>query len=155
MIGDPRHQKLVRFSRCERARELVSLQLDGEISEIERLLVRRHLGRCDECTAFAESVQLATDTLRGSEQQVPGRGFVVESPKPSRARLRLRLGLALVVVAAGLGALAGFLSSGASGPEPGEAPTEIAVLPPNPPPAVPDAPEQPIPEPGEEPIAPV
>ena len=146
--------------RCERAREWLSLRLDDEISEIERLLLRRHLGRCAECTAFAESAQAVTDVLRGADQQVPRPDFGVETPtpKPSRVRLRLRLGFALVVIAAGFGALAGFLTSGAEGPGPVETPPQIAVLPPAAPPAIPEepeVPEPPAPEPGEEPIAPV
>jgi len=143
--------------RCERAREWLSLRLDDEISEIERLLLRRHLGRCTECTAFAESVQAVTDVLREADQQVPQCDFGIETPtpRPSRARLRLRLGFALVVIAAGFGALAGFLTSGAEGPGSVEIPPQIAVLPPPAIPEEPELPEPPVPEPGEEPIAPV
>jgi predicted anti-sigma-YlaC factor YlaD len=67
--------------RCDRIREWVSLELDCDLSRIERALVDRHLAGCAECRAFAIDVHAFTDRLRAApleplEQpiQLPGRG---------------------------------------------------------------------------------
>src|SRR5262245_721060 len=49
---------------CDRARQAVSLRLDGELSQIERALLDRHLERCTECAAFAADACVFTDALR-------------------------------------------------------------------------------------------
>lgn len=47
-------------------RSRVSLQLDGELSRFEALLVERHLGRCAVCAAFAGDVRTSTELLRAA-----------------------------------------------------------------------------------------
>jgi predicted anti-sigma-YlaC factor YlaD len=54
----------VRPQACERAAELVSLELDGELSLLERALLRRHLQRCEPCAAYARNVTAVTGMLR-------------------------------------------------------------------------------------------
>ena len=49
---------------CERASELVSLELDGELSRFERVLLARHLSRCAACADYAAQVTAATEALR-------------------------------------------------------------------------------------------
>jgi predicted anti-sigma-YlaC factor YlaD len=49
---------------CERAAELVSLDLDGELSRFERVLLARHLSRCAACSEYAAQVTAATELLR-------------------------------------------------------------------------------------------
>lgn len=127
-------------SRCERAREWASQRTDGELSELERLLLRRHLGRCDECRAFGESVTTISTTLREAEQLVPERRILVAAPprqERRRPRLRVAFAVGLIALAAGLGAFAGLLASGGGSGE-------------TPPPA--DIAERPAPPPVEEPI---
>jgi predicted anti-sigma-YlaC factor YlaD len=54
----------VRPKNCERAAELVSLELDEELSRFERALLKRHLRRCDACADYAVRVTAATELLR-------------------------------------------------------------------------------------------
>jgi predicted anti-sigma-YlaC factor YlaD len=49
---------------CEQARERLSLQLDGELSAHEALLLERHLDFCGACVAFACDVRDYTELLR-------------------------------------------------------------------------------------------
>jgi predicted anti-sigma-YlaC factor YlaD len=114
---------------CARAREWASLRLDGELSELERLLLRRHLGRCADCHAFAETIEAATRAIRATPQERPSRSL---EPDPPRARPRMRV---RVVAAAGLATAAAALGVGVAalidtGSEPvPTAPTEIADVP--------------------------
>ena len=51
---------------CERAAELVSLELDGELSRFEHVLLARHLSRCATCAAYAADVTATTNALRSA-----------------------------------------------------------------------------------------
>jgi ferric-dicitrate binding protein FerR (iron transport regulator) len=130
MIGTHRDRE----RGCPRAREWVSLRLDGELSELERLLLWRHLARCGECHAFAESVEAVTRAMRETPQERPSRSLE-PAPRPLRARSRRRLAFAAVVVgaAAAGGVIGGLVGSGGDSPLPtAPGPTEIADLPPAP-----------------------
>jgi anti-sigma factor RsiW len=130
MIGTHRDRE----RGCSRAREWVSLRLDGELSELERLLLWRHLARCAECHAFSESVEATTRAIRETPQERPSRSLE-PAPRPARPHARRRLAVAAIVVgAAAAGAVAGVLvGSGGDSPLPtAPGPTEIADLPPTP-----------------------
>jgi predicted anti-sigma-YlaC factor YlaD len=97
---------------CERAREWASLQLDGELSELERALLDAHLDRCDSCARFRLEAAATTSLLRGAEVEPVARPISL----PRRARPGIRtfqtgVAVALVVTAAGLGSLLGVLRS--------------------------------------------
>jgi len=49
---------------CDRAREAVSLRLDSELSQLEEVLLERHLGRCAACAAYAAETAAITGELR-------------------------------------------------------------------------------------------
>ncbi len=121
---------------CARAREWVSLRADGELSELERLLLRRHLARCEDCRGFAETVGSVTEVLRTTPQERPSRTLEPEQPR-IRERRRLRLRVAAVAAAlATAGAVAGVLiasESGGESPVPRPAGTTIVQLPETPP----------------------
>ena len=76
MAGDP----LERDRSCRRAREWVSLRLDGELSELERLLLRRHLARCEGCRTTAEHVERTATLMRSAPLEHPSRGVAEASP---------------------------------------------------------------------------
>jgi predicted anti-sigma-YlaC factor YlaD len=118
---------------CERAREWASLRLDGELSELERLLLRRHLSRCEPCRAFAESVAAATAVLRSTPAALPARRLEVSEPR--RRPLRRRLAAAAVAAAAAGATIGGVLAT-SSGDDaaPITRPVTVAQLPPPPPP---------------------
>ena len=52
---------------CDRARQAVSLRLDGELSQLERVVIDRHLDRCPSCAEFAADTATFTDQLRATE----------------------------------------------------------------------------------------
>ena len=59
----------MRPPRCNRAREWVSLSLDGELSEFEQILLAAHLELCAGCRAFEADARGFTTSLRVSEPE--------------------------------------------------------------------------------------
>ena len=97
--------------RCERAREWLSLAVDGELSRFERALVDRHLSGCPECAAFGIEVRGFTDALRAAAAEqlthpvaIPERRRRVVAFRPAQAAVA-----AVAMVAVGLGALSASL----------------------------------------------
>jgi hypothetical protein len=96
----------LRSRQCERARELASLRLDGELSELEEALLRTHQGRCADCDAFARSLGGFTRELRAAPLESPSRSFTL----PRRQRVALRsvqfaAAAAAIAVVAGVGSI--------------------------------------------------
>jgi predicted anti-sigma-YlaC factor YlaD len=99
-------------AECERARARASLGLDGELSQVEQALLRAHVGRCAVCAEFASDVGALTQELRTTALEGVVVAGVPTRRRSSRARvLQLGAAAAVVVIAAGLGSLAGSLSS--------------------------------------------
>ena len=69
---------------CARAREAISAQLDGELSELDHEWQRAHLRVCAECSAWAEDVQLATQWLREAPLEEPAIAFARPRFRPAR-----------------------------------------------------------------------
>jgi predicted anti-sigma-YlaC factor YlaD len=110
----------VQHPECERARLWVSLSLDGELSEIEQVSLRAHIGRCAACAAFEGDVGALTLELRNAPLVSPATADAGGHAMPialSRRRstavrvLQISAAAVAVVLAAGLGSLAGSLSS--------------------------------------------
>jgi predicted anti-sigma-YlaC factor YlaD len=85
-------------TECQKAHERISLDLDGELSLHESVLLERHLSECPVCELFAGDVRRQTGLLRAAplEQAPP---FAL----PRRAgtgRFRVRAGGAGVSTAA-------------------------------------------------------
>jgi predicted anti-sigma-YlaC factor YlaD len=92
-------------SHCDRARQWASAEVDGRLSDFERALLQAHLGGCDECRAFRESIQGFTSALRSSPLETPEHPVAV--PR-IRARPRFRIApavAALAVTAVGIGSI--------------------------------------------------
>ena len=91
----------------------VSLALDGELSELEEAALRVHVGSCAACAGFELDVIALTKELRSAPLVRPA-AEVIAPLRRRRAAVRvlqLSAAAAAVVVAAGLGTLAGSLSS--------------------------------------------
>jgi ferric-dicitrate binding protein FerR (iron transport regulator) len=118
---------LIQGGLCDRAREWVSLRLDGELSPLEEELLERHLELCDECRTFEEDVRWATDVLRLTPQERPARRLTIRAaPKP---RVSARRVTAIAAAAAlALGALVGAILDGPSSTAPSQAPNELSFL---------------------------
>jgi predicted anti-sigma-YlaC factor YlaD len=99
-------------AECERARARASLGLDGELSQVEQALLRAHVGRCAACAEFASDVGALTQELRTTAlERVVVEALPARRRSSGRGTFRLGAAAAVVVVAAGLGSLAGSLSS--------------------------------------------
>ena len=101
--------------RCVRAREHISLRLDGELSEFERALLGAHLARCEACRRFEGDVRAVTERLRAEPLEPLSRPVVV----PTRRRIALArvvpgAAAAAAVLAVGLGAMLGLANSPAT-----------------------------------------
>lgn len=79
---------------CDRVRAQISLELDGELSQLERRMLAAHLDRCSECHAYQADVATFTHELRAVPLEQPERPFVL------RRHRRISLGSAQVGVAA-------------------------------------------------------
>jgi anti-sigma factor RsiW len=88
---------------CSRAREWISLALDGELSELEDALLQRHLAGCAACAGYFATVRAATGELRAAPP-VPAH---VEVPLPRSSLGSMRR--ALAPIAAVLAVVAGTL----------------------------------------------
>jgi len=83
---------------CQRAREAVSIQLDGELSELGSARLAAHLRECDACSAYALEVAAVTTRLRSAPLEQPQTVAI-----PSRRRrpaLQIAAATAAVVAAA-------------------------------------------------------
>lgn len=95
----------VRSTACERAREQLSLRLDGELSQLEGAFLRAHLGRCAGCQTFEAHIEAFTSELRSSPlEQLPQPVAL-----PYRRRVSFR-GVQAVAAAAAVLVVAGATS---------------------------------------------
>ena len=62
---------------CERFRATASLQLDAELTRLERALHRAHAAACDDCRGYAAEVAGITACIRATPPQGLQRGVVV------------------------------------------------------------------------------
>lgn len=110
---------------CARARFWASLQIDGELSELETALFDAHLARCAECREIAAGFAAGADLLREAplERIAP----VAVSHARSPRRLLVAAAIAAVVAA---GAVAGALVRGevSSSSSSAKAPHLVAVV---------------------------
>jgi predicted anti-sigma-YlaC factor YlaD len=84
---------------CDQAREYVSLALDGELVEVERMRLDAHTASCAECRAFQADVQALARELRSAEPEQPADPVVL--PRTRRLSVRsFQVGAAAAAVAA-------------------------------------------------------
>jgi predicted anti-sigma-YlaC factor YlaD len=84
---------------CDQAREYVSLAVDGELVEVERVRLDAHLGTCAECRAFQADVETVARELRAAELEKPA--YPVVLPRLRRLSVRsIQMGAAAAAVIA-------------------------------------------------------
>lgn len=112
---------------CSRARESMSAQLDGELSELGSVRLSAHLRDCSGCSAYALELGGITARLRTSALEQPSRPIAL----PQRRRhfqVTARVAAAAVAVAAGASlALGHALGSSPSGPSASRAPVREPI----------------------------
>jgi predicted anti-sigma-YlaC factor YlaD len=102
--------------RCDRIREWIALELDGELSRIERALVDRHLAVCSDCTAFAAEVRGFTQALRAESLEPLARPIELPSRRRVSVRpLQVAAAAAVALIAVGIGSLSNSLLDGRVG----------------------------------------
>jgi predicted anti-sigma-YlaC factor YlaD len=114
---------------CDRAREWISADLDGELSEIERALLRAHVADCLACEERARAVAATTVQLRyaGLEQPELPPYVVARRSRVSVRTLQTGAAAAAVAAAAVLGTAFGVAQQGSpSAPQP--APSKIVDI---------------------------
>jgi hypothetical protein len=74
---------VARAQRCDRAREWISLQLDGELSEFERIVLEAHVASCGDCRAFRVELRGISRELRHAPLEPLQRAIVL----PPRTRI--------------------------------------------------------------------
>ena len=115
---------------CGRARSWVSHEVDGELSQFERVFLAAHLRRCGECSRFAEEVRSFTRLVREAPLERPERAFEFPARRPARLRVvtgRVAIATMLVALAGGLGVLVGS-NGGRSTAEPVSAVGDVALV---------------------------
>jgi predicted anti-sigma-YlaC factor YlaD len=103
---------------CDRARQLASLRLDGELSELEAALLDAHLARCAGCSAFAAtSVNIATALRALAPEPFEATVAIPFVRRAHRMRaLQAAAAAALVVAAAAFGSVVNLAGGGGSAP---------------------------------------
>lgn len=87
---------------CGRVREQVSLELDGELAQLERRMLATHLERCPRCAAYATHVRDFTERMRSAPHALMQRPVVIRRRGPLTA-MRLQVGVAAAFALAALG----------------------------------------------------
>jgi predicted anti-sigma-YlaC factor YlaD len=97
---------------CDQVRELVSLSLDGELSELDGARMQSHLAVCSGCRTYAAGATEASRLLRETPLEelnvpimLPGRRLAIAR------RLQVAAAAAALVVTVGLSAAVSTVSS--------------------------------------------
>jgi ferric-dicitrate binding protein FerR (iron transport regulator) len=75
-----------RRTACDRAALWISLELDGEISELERAALAAHLGGCAECSSVQAEIAGFTRLMRDAPVEAPRVDGAVLTRLPVRLR---------------------------------------------------------------------
>lgn len=127
MAGDMRPRPVSEDGRCDRARQWVSLRLDGELSELENALLQKHLLTCADCAEYDARLHTTAEVLRTTPAMASARRFQIPAPVVVHFPLTRRLAVAAIAVAAAAGSLVGStLQRPATHPQ--KSPPQVAVL---------------------------
>lgn len=105
---------------CSRAQAWASLELDGELSQLEVVLLERHLERCAGCAVRVSDMRALAAALRSAPPEAPSAPVFVASSRSSRSgalAAKVAIAAALALAAGGLGVFAGSLGGGPASPQ--------------------------------------
>ena len=85
-----------RTNSCERSLQWISLDLDGELSQLERAALDRHLDACARCRAASDEVRSFTQLLREAPLVELERPVVVAGARRIGSRAARRVAAASV-----------------------------------------------------------
>ncbi len=99
-----------RTNACERATQWISLELDGELSQLEQAALARHLSGCAPCRAVSAEVGAFTCMLREAPLLELEREIAYAHPRRARVRAVRRAAFSLGFAGlAGAVVFAGFI----------------------------------------------
>jgi predicted anti-sigma-YlaC factor YlaD len=90
---------------CSKWRELASCDLDGELVELERSRLYRHLRVCSDCAQFVRELDALTAAVRSSALEEPSRTTDLSLLRRRSARALVRSAAVASMAAAALAAL--------------------------------------------------
>jgi predicted anti-sigma-YlaC factor YlaD len=79
---------------CDRVRSQISLELDGELSQLERAMVAAHVARCSGCRAFRSGTTAVTRELRAAPLERPPASVPMRRPRRLASVARFQAGVA-------------------------------------------------------------
>jgi predicted anti-sigma-YlaC factor YlaD len=88
---------------CDRVREQISLELDCELSQLERAMVAAHVLRCASCRGFRAEVDAITQELRAAPLLQPPARVLVRRPRRVSTVARFQAGVAAAMALAIVG----------------------------------------------------
>lgn len=89
---------------CERVRAQISLELDSELSQLERRMLDAHFARCAQCAEYAADIRDITERIRREPLVAMERPVVVRRRRTlTAARLQIGVAAAFALAALGLG----------------------------------------------------
>jgi predicted anti-sigma-YlaC factor YlaD len=103
-----------RFLECERMREAVSAQLDGELSELEAIRLRTHLEACASCREFEASASFSTTALRAAPLEPLTQPIALPSRRRVSVPFRVPAAAAAAVLMVAAGGVFESLHGGAA-----------------------------------------
>jgi anti-sigma factor RsiW len=104
---------------CSRAQAWASLELDGELSQLEHVLLESHLQSCAACAVQISDLRAITAAIRAEPLARPSAPVFVARPTAARSRslpVRIAMAATLAALAAGLGVVAGTVGGGPGTP---------------------------------------
>jgi len=102
-----------RTMTCDRAAQWISLELDGELTELERAGLARHLDRCENCRRTSAELGSFTRLIRAAPLVELSAPVAVVGP-----RARARRGAAVAALAASAAVAAVLVGLPHTGPNP-------------------------------------
>ena len=90
---------------CERVRVQVSLELDGELSQLERAMLDAHVLRCADCRSYRDDVRAFARALRTAPLE-PVPALSVRRFRRTAVRFQAAVAAAMAFAAVGVGAQA-------------------------------------------------
>src|SRR6187431_596619 len=88
---------------CDRVRAQISLELDSELSQLERAMVAAHVVRCADCRAFRTGTTAVTRELRAAPLEQPPASVPVRRPRRLASVARFQAGVAAAMALAIVG----------------------------------------------------
>jgi predicted anti-sigma-YlaC factor YlaD len=87
---------------CERMRGQISLELDGQLSQLERAMLEGHIDGCADCRSYQAEASAFTEELRNARLEPLQDPVVVRRPR-RQVLARLQVGIAAMVMLAAVG----------------------------------------------------